>query len=452
MTVMQEDEIVACTSIAHIHKRRVIAHARTAEAVKRCVKHGIDLIYHANFCDEEALDLLEANKDRFFVNPAIGLTYTTLYEMADYGMPQEKAEEWGFKRELDGAIAGTKELHRRGVRVLPFATTASSGTRWAATPATWSSGRAHGLLGDRPVTMATRYGGECFGDAVGLVAEGYLADLIMVTAIRSRDVRILQDTDRIVMIMKDAPSTRNRVPASASRRRPSRRRGHPPHPSARQTPVLIEAGVAFISRPLRPSRAAMWRRRRAREMSETKSSKKASKARTEAAPKVESKSESAGADTKAKDDKASTPAATSDAKSSDTGKDSGKDTGKEAGKSARDSAGGKADVHYGYFSSVRTPEYRSGWDAIWGSRNGDDAENGEETPRQRGAARASRTAKKARKRRDPVTVTLDLDTLPPALKDGLVEIASAELKKSRVSYARRDKAGAIDWRITCRAD
>ena len=187
-------------------------------------------------------------------------------------------------------------------------------------------------------------------------------------------------------------------------------------------------------------------------MSETKSSKKAPKAKTEAAPKAESKSESAGADTKAKDDKASTPAATSDAKSSDTGKDSGKDTGKEAGKSARDSAGGKADVHYGYFSSVRTPEYRSGWDAIWGSRNGDDAENGEETPRQRGAARASRAAKKARKRRDPVTVTLDLDTLPPELKDGLVEIASAELKKSRVSYARRDKAGAIDWRITCRAD
>ena len=101
-----------------------------------------------------------------------------------------------------------------------------------------------------------------------------------------------------------------------------------------------------------------------------------------------------------------------------------------------------------------TPEYRSGWDAIWGSNNGDDAENGtdeDETPHQRRAARASRPAK-ARKRRQPITVTLDLDTLPPELKDGLVEIASAELKKSRVSYARRDKAGAIDWRITCRVD
>ena len=188
-------------------------------------------------------------------------------------------------------------------------------------------------------------------------------------------------------------------------------------------------------------------------MSEAKSSKKVSKPKTESAPKAESKSESKSADTKPKDDAGSTSSesASTEAKSSDGAKETGKDSGKEAGKSARDSAGGKADVHYGYFSSVRTPEYRSGWDAIWGGENGDDTGNGEETPRQRRAARASRPAK-TRKRRQPITVTLDLDTLPPELKDGLVEIASAELKKSRVSYARRDKAGAIDWRITCRVD
>ena len=189
-------------------------------------------------------------------------------------------------------------------------------------------------------------------------------------------------------------------------------------------------------------------------MSEAKSTKKASKAKVDPAPKAksETKSESAGTP-KAKDDKASTSSESSstEAKSSDGAKESGKDSATDAGKSARESAGGKADVHYGYFSSVRTPAYRSGWDEIWGSKNGESGADEDETPRQRRAARASRPAK-ARKRRDPITVTLDLDTLPPELKDGLVEIASAELKKSRVSYARRDKAGAIDWRITCRVD
>ena len=182
-------------------------------------------------------------------------------------------------------------------------------------------------------------------------------------------------------------------------------------------------------------------------MSEAKSSKKTAKAKTESAPKAETKS--ADTKAKAKDDAGSTSSASpsTESKSSDGAKDAGTDPGK----SARESAGGKADAHYGYFSSVRTPAYRSGWDSIWGSKNGEGGEDEDETPRQRRAARAGRAAK-ARKRRDPITVTLDLDALPPELKDGLVEIASAELKKSRVSYVRRDKAGAIDWRITCRAD
>ena len=182
-------------------------------------------------------------------------------------------------------------------------------------------------------------------------------------------------------------------------------------------------------------------------MSEAKSSKKKAKAKTETAPKAESKSKGESAAPEAKESTASTEAASSDAKSPESGKDGGKD----AGKSARDSIGGKSDVHYGYFSSVRTPEYRSGWDAIWGGKNGAGG-NGDETPGQRAAAARTGRPAKARKRRDPITVTLDLDDLPPELKDGLVEIASARLKESRVSYARRDKAGAIDWRITCRAD
>jgi len=188
-------------------------------------------------------------------------------------------------------------------------------------------------------------------------------------------------------------------------------------------------------------------------MSEATSSKKGSKAKTEAASKAKGESADTKTKAKAKDDAGSTPDASpsTDAKPTDGATDSGKDGGGDAGKSARDSIGGKSDVHYGYFSSVRTPAYRSGWDAIWGGKNGDDAGNGDETPRQHRAARASRPAK-ARKRREPITVTLDLDELPPDLKDGLVEIASARLKKSRVSYARRDKAGAIDWRITCRVD
>ena len=183
-------------------------------------------------------------------------------------------------------------------------------------------------------------------------------------------------------------------------------------------------------------------------MSEAKSGK-GSKVKSDPAPKA--KGGGTGDKTEAKGGAESAPATSADAKSADGAKstEGGKPDGaKEGGKSARDSIGGKSDVHYGYFSSVRTPAYRSGWDAIWGSSNGDDAAEGGETPRRRATRRAAR----ARKRRDPITLTLDLDALPPSLRDGLVEIARAELRKSRVSYERRDRAGAVDWRITCRVD
>ncbi len=34
-------------------------------------------------------------------------------------------------------------------------------------------------------------------------------------------------------------------------------------------------------------------------------------------------------------------------------------------KSSKDSVGGASAVHYGYFSNVRSDDYRDGWDDIW---------------------------------------------------------------------------------------
>ncbi len=51
-TVMNDAEVAACVEVARSRGLRVCAHARSAEAVKMCVRHGIEIIYHANFADE----------------------------------------------------------------------------------------------------------------------------------------------------------------------------------------------------------------------------------------------------------------------------------------------------------------------------------------------------------------------------------------------------------------
>lgn len=114
-----DEETAACVDEAHRNKVRVCAHARAKESVKMCVRHGVDVIYHASWTDEEGMDMLVQNKSRLVVAPAIGAVHAALYNAAHIGLTFEMAEKMGYKREFDQAVRVLKEMHRRGVTVLP---------------------------------------------------------------------------------------------------------------------------------------------------------------------------------------------------------------------------------------------------------------------------------------------------------------------------------------------
>ena len=57
---MTDAEVAAGVEAAHTIGRRVAAHARASESVKRALRNGVDIIYRCDFADEEALDMLEA--------------------------------------------------------------------------------------------------------------------------------------------------------------------------------------------------------------------------------------------------------------------------------------------------------------------------------------------------------------------------------------------------------
>lgn len=79
----------------------------------------VDIVYHASFTDAEGQDMLEAAKEWVFVAPGINWLVATLYEAEAFGFPQEAAEAVGYKKELETAIEGLREMHRRGVKILP---------------------------------------------------------------------------------------------------------------------------------------------------------------------------------------------------------------------------------------------------------------------------------------------------------------------------------------------
>jgi imidazolonepropionase-like amidohydrolase len=221
-TVMTDDEVAAVAEVARQHERRVAAHARSAESVKMCVRHGVDVIYHATCADDEAKDMLEARKDRVFVAPALSVTWTRLHEAGEYGLPSSDAIRSRIAHDLELTVACMKDLHRRGVRVLPGG---DYGFMW----------NPHGnnardlaffvdLLGFTPmqaIVAATRMGGEIMGmaDSLGQVREGFLADLLLVDGDPLADVAILQDRDRLLAIMKDGAFHKAPPPDLAQRRR-----------------------------------------------------------------------------------------------------------------------------------------------------------------------------------------------------------------------------------------
>jgi hypothetical protein len=65
------------------------------------------------------MDLLEHKRDKHVVAPGINWLVATLYEAAPFGYATEKAEQVGYKKELEAAIRGLREMHRRGIVVLP---------------------------------------------------------------------------------------------------------------------------------------------------------------------------------------------------------------------------------------------------------------------------------------------------------------------------------------------
>ena len=204
-TVMTDAEVAAGVEAAHAIGRRVAAHARASAAVKCALRHGVDVIYHCDYADEEALDLLEAAKDRIFTGPAVGLVLARLESLRGDNTPQGRLYLERLKPLYEATCRTHNEMRRRGIRIV-----VGGDYGFAANPqGTNARDLEHfvthfGFSPSEALQAATRTGGEIMqrGHELGLVKEGYLADLLLVDGDPLKDIRMLQDRKRFAFIMK----------------------------------------------------------------------------------------------------------------------------------------------------------------------------------------------------------------------------------------------------------
>ena len=203
-TPMSDAEVAAATEVARAQALRVAGHCRSADSVLMALRHGVEVIYHANYADERALDALEAARDRVFVGPALGITHALCHAGGNWGVTPERSR--AFERELEASVESVARMRKRGIRVLP-----GGDYGFPFTPhGTYARDLALFVktLGFSPtetLVAATRLGGELMGHGgeLGVVAAGALADLLLVDGDPLADITVLQDRAALRMIMKD---------------------------------------------------------------------------------------------------------------------------------------------------------------------------------------------------------------------------------------------------------
>lgn len=205
-TVMKDEEVRIAVETAHAHGKRVAAHCRAADSVKRAVQCGVDMIYHCDHADAEALDLLEAAKDRVLTGPAIGVIISSIAVLEKANDPANGPALDELKKLFDDNCWTHHEMRKRGIPVViggdygfsvnPQGTNARDLEHFV---------RHYGFSEAETLRCATMVGARAMdmADDLGQIRQGYLADMLLVKGNPLEDITILQDKAKLLMIMKD---------------------------------------------------------------------------------------------------------------------------------------------------------------------------------------------------------------------------------------------------------
>ncbi len=203
-----QEEVTALAEEAHRRERPCAVQARTAEACKMAARAGADLVNHAAFLDDEALDrVAEAG---CFLVPALDYLVSTLEHaraggFARLGSYNDFLDRTMYEAELDAAVDAVGAAQRRGIRLLVGG---DFGFAWCP-HGSYARELTHlvQLAGCRPMDVllaATRQGAAAMGlqDRIGTLEPGKLADLIVVEGNPLHDIALLEEPRNISCVMK----------------------------------------------------------------------------------------------------------------------------------------------------------------------------------------------------------------------------------------------------------
>ena len=205
-TVIAERELAAVMEVANARRLMVATHCTSSSGVKMCIRQGVHVIYHAPHADEEARNMLKEAKDRVFVALAAGLPISMLRRHKEFGLNWRLEKIASMESEIEAVTACMRDLHRRGVRVLPGGDYGAFMTNPIGENARELEHfvKLFGFSPMEAIVAAIKQGAELMRmeTTIGQIKPGFCADLLLLQGNPLEDVRILQDQDRILGVLK----------------------------------------------------------------------------------------------------------------------------------------------------------------------------------------------------------------------------------------------------------
>jgi imidazolonepropionase-like amidohydrolase len=199
MSGITPEELKIAVDVAHDYSRRVAFHGQALESTKAALRASIDTLEHGTRLDEEAVSLLK-QKDITLVP-----TLSTLYSVLEFPDPQKllpkQVQEMAVNNDL--WLKSLKLAYEAGVRIAvggDIGNRKPQGTNAVELQYLVQSG----ISPMDAIVAATKHGAQALGlDFVGTLEPGKIADLLIVNGDPLADITILQDRQRLVMVMQE---------------------------------------------------------------------------------------------------------------------------------------------------------------------------------------------------------------------------------------------------------
>jgi len=178
---------------------KVMAHAQGSEGIKNAVRAGVHSIEHGVYLDDEAIELMLEHGT--FLVPTMIAPIAVLETGEEGGMADHAVRK--ARQVVEAQADSFRRAHKAGVKI-------AMGTDAGVLPH-GTNLRELGLMVDAGMTpmealvATTKTAAECLGwqDRMGTVEAGKLADLVVTKTDPLQDMRSLENTDNILLVVKD---------------------------------------------------------------------------------------------------------------------------------------------------------------------------------------------------------------------------------------------------------